>query len=109
MPDHLHIQRRFGLPRVLQFLDDSRGGQGEDNDDEEWHNRPRRLHGTAAVNLRRFHVVIIRAATETNDRIDEQASHDDENDARDYQDESGKMRNRMRGTDSGAKMLGTRV
>src|SRR6266481_829994 len=64
----LYSARRFWS--ILNRVDYSRGGQEQDNDNQNWNDRPRQLNLRASVYLSRLAAGIRRSSTELNDGID---------------------------------------
>ena len=52
-------------------VDDSSGGQEQDNDNQNWNDRPGQLNLRASVDLSRLAAGIPRSPTELNDGIDQ--------------------------------------
>ena len=56
---------------ILNRVDYSRGGQEQDNDNQNWNDRPGQLNLRASVDLSRLTVGIHCSPTELNDGIDQ--------------------------------------
>src|SRR5580704_6928012 len=76
MADHLHIKSVRRLWCVLNFVNDSCRRQSQDNHDNDRYDCPGHFNRVAAINLRRLLPVVLGAAAETHNRIDDQAEHD---------------------------------
>ena len=80
---HVHRIGRRGVP--LDGEDVAGRGQEQDDDDEEWYDRPRQLDLRTAVHLRGVASVLARAAPVAHDGVERHAGDDDE-DERDHRE-----------------------
>src|SRR6266478_3683934 len=65
----LYSARRFWS--ILNRVDYSRGGQEQDNDNQNWNDRPSQLNLRASIHLSRLPAGILRSPPELNDGIDQ--------------------------------------
>src|SRR5882724_11121022 len=65
----LYSARRFWS--ILNRVDDSRGGQEHDHDNQNWNDRPSQFNLRASIHLSRLAAGILCSGTELNDGIDQ--------------------------------------
>jgi len=67
--NHIYSARRLWC--IVNSVDHSGSGQEQDNDDQNWNDRPCQLYLRTSVDLSRLAAGLDRAPTELNDGIDQ--------------------------------------